>query len=184
MKKVMQWGDSSSYIKNSIEFVIIKGEQKGYQIYSEFLRIRPSFCVITSQALNGYYPLFSMLLQHRKVLVVYITPNMEIGSLYNYIDNPCFYIVQEKNYVPLDDILYMMSKYTDIIFNLSEEIDSYKEKILEDRLMQKAKLILMESQNMSEKDAHSYIIKQAMNQRSTKASISKRIIEANQEKKV
>ncbi|MCR5356479.1 MAG: ANTAR domain-containing protein [Lachnospiraceae bacterium] len=60
---------------------------------------------------------------------------------------------------------------------LKHEVEAAREKNEELRIVDKAKFMLMEERNMSEAEAHKYIIKQAMDSGSSKKRMAERIID-------
>ena len=59
---------------------------------------------------------------------------------------------------------------------LRREISALEEKLSEQKILSRAKLILIEKQKMTEDSAHKYIQQQAMNRRLTQREIAEEII--------
>lgn len=62
------------------------------------------------------------------------------------------------------------------LISLKKENDKLKNKIEEIKIVDRAKLILIENENLSENEAHKYIEKEAMNRRLSRYQIAKEIL--------
>lgn len=62
------------------------------------------------------------------------------------------------------------------LLNLKKENEKLRNKIEEIKIVDRAKLILMENENLNEEQAHKYIEKQAMNERVSRYLVAKDIL--------
>ena len=62
------------------------------------------------------------------------------------------------------------------LLNLKKENEKLRNKIEEIKIVDRAKLILMENEKLNEEQAHKYIEKQAMNERISRYSVAKDIL--------
>lgn len=69
-------------------------------------------------------------------------------------------------------LLAMHRRYTD----MRREVDALKTKMEEIRVVDRAKLVLIESLHMTENQAHKYIERQAMDMRITRKTVAERIL--------
>lgn len=102
-------------------------------------------------------------------------------SLYDQV----LYQVRESDVFPLgipcsSQTLYQCIQFCMIhrnhVYRLEMEINHQKKKIQDERIITRAKLYLMQNENMSEEEAHHYIEKRAMQLSKTKVAIAKDIL--------
>lgn len=180
MKKLLISGILSSYIKQD-KYEIIKSDNKGYKIYNDILQYRPDFCIIHYNSLNGYYPLFRMILDRPNTKIIYVTPIMELGMLESFIDSPYFFVLDEKHIFAIEEIIYSMEKYIAKIELLANKLSEANYKLNEEKMVKKAKIILMKHK-LSEDEAYKTILKIAMDLRISKLEAAKKILEKYDEK--
>lgn len=182
MEKIFILSNDASFTRN-IDRII---DKQKYQVttpnisvnslYTYCCSFKPNVCIIHHSYVDGFYKVFDMLISIKKCFVVYFTSLIEIGSLYNVISSPMFYMMEEEKIFGINEVIEIMKKDTSIIFSLEEQVFKYKEKIEEERIVRKAKLAIMKYRNCSEDEAYKMILKKSMDERITKALASKKII--------
>ena len=76
----------------------------------------------------------------------------------------------------LTQSLRLLCATNERLHKIKKENASFEEKIREIKLVNRAKLLLMENESLSENDAHKFIEREAMNMRQTRAEIAEKII--------
>ena len=77
----------------------------------------------------------------------------------------------------LPEVINLMDRDIKLIEKLEEELDKVKEKIDEERMVKKAKLYLMKENKWDEETAYKYILKKAMDDRTSKLIAAKNILQ-------
>lgn len=114
---------------------------------------------------------------HSKTTIVYVNNTMSIGHLYNLIDDLSFHIIEEMKIDSLlSYILRTTSKFNKEIENLKTELNHANEELKILKLTNKAKRLLM-TKGLNEDEAHTFIIKKAMELRISKKKLVNLIIE-------
>lgn len=72
-------------------------------------------------------------------------------------------------------MIEIMQKDTQTIESMEQEINKYKEKIEEERMVRKAKLAIMKYRKCSEDEAYKTILKKSMDERISKLLAAKKI---------
>lgn len=145
-------------------------------LFTYCCNFNPDICIIHSSYLNGQYKLLEMLATSKKCIVIYFTSLVDNSSLYNLLSSPMFYLLEDDKVMGINEILVVMQKDISIISNLEEQVNMYKEKMDEERLVRKAKLALIKYKKLTEDEAYKYILKKSMDERISKAISAKRII--------
>ncbi len=161
-------------------YLAFEGNEEVSGAFTECLRSNASVIIIHSSYIRGNFLLFQQLLATKKFKVIYVTTSSEIGALYQVIDNPRFYFLQEYRYSCINEILNVMEKANVQLQKLEVEIEFYKDKIEEEKLIKKAKLLLIRN-GYQEDAAYQYILKTAMNQRISKKMVAQKILEEGED---
>lgn len=145
-------------------------------LYSYMLQFHPDVIIIHNSYIKGYYRLIDMLLQSKRLYVIYASALLEEGALYNALSSSRFFMMDDRSYFGLPMIIRIMERDTQLIEAYASENEKLKAKVLEGGLVKKAKNYLMENRHMSEDEAYKYILKLSMDNRCTKAEIAKNIL--------
>ena len=73
--------------------------------------------------------------------------------------------------------LKMLCSTRERLLRMEQKQKSFEEKIVEIKLVNRAKLILVQNLHLTEEQAHKFIEKTAMNERRSKVSVAKKIID-------
>ena len=144
-------------------------------LYTYCCNFKVDICLVHSSVINGYYQIFDMLIASRKCYVIYFSSKMETGQLYNVIGSSRFNILTEQSYYSINDVIQLMIKDSQIIEKLEEEVSLYKEKVEEERMIRKVKLMLIKKLGLTEDEAYKYILKKSMDERISKFNAAKKI---------
>lgn len=182
MKKIFLLSNDVSFIKkmetildkNKYQTMVVNVPASG--LFAYCCNYKPDICIIHHSYVNGFYNIFDMIITLKNCFILYFTPLMENGILYNVINSPMFYMLEEEKISGINEIIEVMQKETSIIHSLEEKIDKYKEKMEEMRIVRKAKLAIMKYKNCSEDEAYRYILKRSMDERISKLIAAKKII--------
>ena len=134
------------------------------------------FIIAHSSYVDNYYNVFDMLLRAKRCGIIYVSRNLEYGSLFNATNDPRFYMIKPGKEESLNDIITIMSRSINAIDKITDELNKYKEKAEENKLVNKAKVYLMNNKGLSEEEAYKLILKYAMDKRLSKLEISKNIL--------
>lgn len=169
-------------LNRNIEYII---DKQKYQLqilnininslYTYCCNFKVDICLVHSSVINGYYQVFDMLIASRKCHVIYFSSKMETGQLYNVIGSSRFNILPEQSYYSINDVIQLMIKDSQIIEKLEEEVSLYKEKVEEERMIRKVKLMLIKKLGLTEDEAYKYILKKSMDERISKFNAAKKI---------
>ena len=144
--------------------------------YLSLLQFHPDVIIIHNSYIKGYYRLIDMLLQSKRLYVIYASALLEEGALYNALSSSRFFFFFYRSYFSLPMIIRIMERDTQLIEAYASENEKLKAKVLEGGLVKKAKTYLMENEHMSEDEAYKYILKLSMDKRTSKAEIAKQIL--------
>ena len=136
-----------------VDYKIEKLSIKPEEVFNYICKNPTDFILIQSTFLKGYYQLIDMLLNANKCSVIYITPNLEDGALFNAMSSPRFYMISSNRISSIPDLIPLMERDRKIFENINNSLDAYKDKINEERLVKKAKLYLMNEYNIDEEEA-------------------------------
>lgn len=161
---------------NKNKYIIINPNITCSMLYNYCINNNTNYIIIHSSFLHGYYNMIDLLINSKKNIIIYVSNNLEYGNLYNATTSIYFHMMDDKYLSSINEIIPLMKKYINITNSLEIEKDKYKSSILEDRLVKKAKLYLMNKYNYKEEDAYKYILKNSMDERVSKAEIAKRIL--------
>ena len=144
----------------------------------KYVCVHPAdYVIIHHSYLGGYYRLIDLLISSKRCNVIYATPNMEVGAVYNVLSSPRFYMIDPERITSLPEVINIMDRDIKLIENLEESLDKVKEKIDEERMVKRAKLYLMKENKWDEETAYKYILKKAMDERSSKLLAAKSILQ-------
>ncbi len=149
---------------------------KPEEVFNYICKHPTDFILIQNTYLNGYYQLIDMLLNANKCSIIYVTPNLEEGIVYNAMSSPRFYMINFDRMSSIPDLIPLMERDRKIIENINNSLETYKEKINEERLVRKAKLYLMNEHNIDEEEAYKRILKKSMDERISKLQAAKIIL--------
>lgn len=159
-------------VSNKVEILNIKPDEA-----FKYICNHPCDFIITNNTyLNGFYQLFDMLINANKCSIIYVSPNNEEGILYNAMSSPNFYMINLDRISSIPDLMKLMERDIKIINSYKLDIDKYKDKINEERLVKKAKLYLMTEYNIKEDEAYKKILKKSMDERISKLESAKAIL--------
>lgn len=182
MKKIYVFSNDQSFTRgidrclDKIKYSVRAINIPSTEAYGYICSHPVDFIIVHSSYINNYYNLFDMLLNAKRCGIIYVSRNLEYGNLFNATNNPRFYMIEPGKEEALNDIITIMSRSIIAIDKINDELDKYKEKVEESKLVNKAKLYLMNNKNMTEDDAYRFILKYAMNERVSKLEASKAII--------
>lgn len=159
-------------VNNRVEVLNIKPDE----VFKYICNHPCDFIIINNTYLNGFYHLFDMLLNANKCSIIYVSYNDEEGILYNVMSSPNFYMINLDRISSIPDLMKLMKRDIKLIDGYKLEIDKYKEKINEERLVKKAKLYLMNELNILEDEAYKKILKKSMDERISKLEAAKAIL--------
>jgi hypothetical protein len=145
-------------------------------LYSYMLQNHPDVIILHNSYVRGFYRVIDALLQSKECYVIYVSALLEEGALYNALSSSRFFMLEDQAYTAIPAIIKILERDTLILEKLSRENDKLKAKAEEERLVKKAKLYLMEHKGITEDEAYKLILKLAMDQRESKATIAKNII--------
>jgi response regulator NasT len=96
----------------------------------------------------------------------------------NYKVQDCgvFTIPKPVNTSMMSYALKMLSSTRERLLRMEQKQKTFEEKLEEIKIVNRAKIILVENLSMSEEEAHKFIEKNAMNERKSKVFIAKKII--------
>lgn len=183
MKKIIVFaGDyaSGKGIVNALDktkYVILEASSSIDKAFSYCLRQNPEILIFHTAYLNGNYMLFDQLLNTNRFKVLYISTKLEYGALYNVLTNPRFHMLAESKTAGINDILEIMDRDVFLIEGLQLELQKYKDIVEEEKLVRKAKLVLIQKKGISEEEAYKMILKKSMDQRVSKLVAAKKILE-------
>ena len=113
----------------------------------------------------------------KKITVIYINNTINIGHLYNLVDDYYFHMTEEsKIEVLLPYIIKTISKYVRRISILEGELAEVSDNLNTFKLTNKAKRKLMD-EGFSEEESHKFIINKSMELRKSKKHVVNLIIE-------
>jgi two-component system, response regulator PdtaR len=114
----------------------------------------------------------------RKIVpIIFIQQTASYGVVYNVLQDLFFMSIEEgKMAFLLPFAVNIAIKISDEVGLLNKKIMQLEEKIKEEKLVVQAKIKLMVDENITEEEAYRYILKQAMDQRVSKAQVSKTIL--------
>ncbi len=133
--------------------------------------------IITQSLIQGRSQILDRLVASKRYFVVFICKTLEYGLLYNVLNEPNFILMREDNLVGLTDILNYAFKIKDKLYGMERKVQQLETKIQDDKDVNQAKLLLMKEKQMSEADAHKFIIDNAMKLRLTKGQVARMIKE-------
>lgn len=140
-------------------------------------KIHADIVILNKECLLNSYNLLFQLVMKKERLIVYISKNLEYGTLYNILEEPNFILLADNNLEALGDILRYAVKTLNKINLLNKKITSLTEDLKAQGLVREAKLKLMKKKGLSEDEAYKYIINLAMQKRIKKGELAKLIIE-------
>lgn len=184
MKKVlllssdMMFNYKLNMIYDKKEYQITLENISYYEAYNYIYKSLFDIIFIHHSYINSNYQLFDKLISSKKYIVIYATNKMEIGMLYNVIDSPRFYMLQESHIDSFNDICNILVKEVSKIDEYEEEIHKLHLKLDEETYVKKAKMHLIKEHGMSEDEAYKYIIHYAMDKRISKLLAAKEILMA------
>lgn len=182
MKRIYVLSNDQSFIRNidrcldKIKYNVKILDISSKDVYGYICAHPVDFIIVHSSYIGNYYNLFDMLLNAKRCGIIYISRNLEYGSLFNATNNPRFYMIEPGKEEVLNDIITIMARSINIIDKVTDELNKYKDKLEESKFVTKAKLYLMNKKNMSEEEAYKYILKYAMDERISKLEVSKIIL--------
>ncbi len=182
MEKIFVLSKDASFsenIKNYInkeKYIISEPAISARDLFTYCCNFKPMAVLIHTSYLQGFYRVFDLLISSKKCLVLYFSSMMELGSVYNVITSPLFYMLEENRVQCVNEIMDLMLKDTQIISQLEDRLDKYKEKMEEEKMIRKAKLAIMNIRGCSEDEAYRTILKKSMDERISKALAAKKII--------
>jgi response regulator NasT len=147
-----------------------------YELYNYSLSNKADFLIIHNSYLSGYYKLFDILLTNNNLKVIYVSDILDYEPLYNAESNIRFYKMKSTNINAINNVIDIMNKDFEIYNSINLELMKYKEKIEEEKLIRKAKLLLMEEKSINEEEAYKYILKRSMDERISKSLVAKNIL--------
>lgn len=147
----------------SIAFDIVKTP-----IRREDLSRYDILAIHSSYKLTGLYPFIENLLIQRLIPVVFISLGAPSSWAHRLGENPMFtYVDESKIDVLLPFAISNIIKQAKLTETVIQENKKMKAQLETQHLMKEAKVILM-SEGMSEEEAHAFILKKAMDEKSTK----------------
>ena len=91
-------------------------------LYSYMLQFHPDVIIIHNSYIKGYYRLIDMLLQSKRLYVIYASALLEEGALYNALSSSRFFMMDDRSYFSLPMIIRIMERDT---HHMSED-EAYK----------------------------------------------------------
>ena len=182
MKKIYVLSNDQSFIRNvdrcidKIKYSVKVLDIKVQELYGYICSHPVDFIIVHSSYIDNYYNLFDMLIQGNKCGIIYVSRNLEYGSLFNAVNNPRFYMIEPGKEEVLNDIITIMYRSITAIDKINNELNKHKEKSEENKLVNKAKVYLMNNKGLSEDEAYKLILKYAMDKRLSKLEVSKIIL--------
>ena len=182
MKRIYVFSNDQAFIRSidrcldKIKYSVKNINVPSKEAYNYICTHPVDFIIVHSSYINNYYNLFDMLLSAKRCGIIYVSRNLEYGILFNATNNPRFYMIEPGKEEALNDIITIMSRSILAIDKINDELSKCKEKIEESKFVTKAKLYLMNNNNMTEEEAYKYILKCAMDERISKLEVSKAII--------
>ena len=88
-----------------------------------------------------------------------------------------FTVAKPVNASVMNYALKMLCSTRERLLRMEQKQKSFEEKIVEIKLVNRAKLILVQNLHLTEEQAHKFIEKTAMNERRSKVSVAKKIID-------
>ncbi len=116
--------------------------------------------------------------ENGRVSVCLVTPQEIYDQVLDHVTD-CGILVLSKSFPPerLGHALRFLIASRDRMSVLEAEIESVKDRMEEQRLISKAKLLLIEKKHMTEDEAHRYIGRQAMNSGMSRKKIAEQLLE-------
>lgn len=161
---------------NKNEYMLVYPNINNLMLYSYAISNNTNYIIIHSSFLNKNYQYIDMLISMKKYIVIYISNNLEYGFLYNALNSSYFHMMNDKYLSSINEIIPLMEKNTKILCSLETELVELKNKMEEERLVKKAKLLLMKKYSLTEDEAYKLILKRAMDDRVSKMIVAKNII--------
>lgn len=161
---------------NKNEYTLVYPNITNQMLYSFVIGNNANYIIIHSSFLNKNYQYIDMLISLKRFIVIYISNNLEYGFLYNANASSYFHMMNDKYLIAINELIPVMEKNTKNICSLELELTELKNKVEEDRLVKKAKLLLMKKYSLSEDEAYKLILKRAMDERVSKMIVAKNII--------
>lgn len=182
MKKIYVLSNDQTFIRSidrcldKIKYNIKVLDIKVTELYKYICSHQVDFIIVHSSYIDNYYNIFDMLLGAKRCGIIYVSRNLEYGNLFNATNNPRFYMIEPGKEEALNDIITIMYRSINAIDQVTNELNKYKEKVEENKLVNKAKVYLMNNKGLSEEEAYKLILKYAMDKRLSKLEISKSIL--------
>ncbi len=167
---------TSEALLGKVDFKTEPLSVKPEEVFNYICKHPTDFILIQNTYLNGYYQLIDMLINANKCSIIYVTPNLEEGAVYNAMSSPRFYMINFERLSSIPDLILLMERDRKIFDNINNTLESYKEKINEERLVKKAKLYLMNEYGIIEEEAYKRILKKSMDERISKLQAAKIIL--------
>lgn len=181
MKKIYVFSNDQAFIRNidrclnKIKYNVTRVDIPVYEAYRYICSHPVDFIIVHSSYIDNYYTLFDMLLNRKSCGIIYVSRNLEYGNLYNATNDLRFYMIEPGKEESLNDIITIMSRSIIAIDKINDELNIYKEKVEETKLVNKAKVYLIKG-GMTEDEAYKFILNQAMNERIAKIEVAKKIL--------
>lgn len=138
--------------------------------------LKPDIVIFHNSYLKNNYNIIDQLINTKKFIVIYYTALFEIGYLYSVIDSPRFFLINDSKANCCNEIIKLMQKNLVKVEVLEREVEKYKDIILEEKILKKAKLFLIKK-GYKEEEAYKLILKKSMNERITKKVAAQKILE-------
>ena len=181
MKKIYVFSNDQAFIRNidrclnKIKYNVTRIDIPVYEAYRYICSHPVDFIIVHSSYIDNYYTLFDMLLNRKSCGIIYVSRNLEYGNLYNATNDLRFYMIEPGKEESLNDIITIMSRSIIAIDKINDELNIYKEKVEETKLVNKAKVYLIKG-GMTEDEAYKFILNQAMDERIAKIEVAKKIL--------
>ena len=92
------------------------------------------------------------------------------------MSSPRFYMITNERILAIPELVLLMERDRKLFDNLNNSLDTYKEKINEERFVKKAKLYLMNELGIDEEEAYKKILRKSMDERISKLQAAKNIL--------
>lgn len=169
---------SNEALKNRISVSLrTTGYNFNFISIKDIRKYKADLCIIVDQNdIPNLTHVIEGIVYEERFPVVYVTAKPTL--LHNVDSSPIFYMLNERFIdvllAPLCDVLTKTYKQH---ISMKQELEKCRHLIEDERLIAKAKLLLVEKRNMTEPEAHRYIQEEAMKARLSRSQLARRIID-------
>lgn len=161
---------------DKVDFKVESLSIRPEEVFNYICKHPTDFILIHNVYLKGNYQIIDMLLNANKCSIIYVTPSLEDGAVYNAMLSPRFYMITNQRISSIPDLILLMERDRKLFDNVNNSLEVYKEKINEERFVKKAKLYLMNELGIDEEEAYKKILRKSMDERISKLQAAKNIL--------